>query len=162
LVWNSSDKSNVKTLCIARTSQGNVISEWDIERATQDEYYKNYFTLKEYLDKGSSNGLLDVVRCIRPLIEKNLRMRFPGQFKTNDWLGDMLSNIRKSEEQDPLSRLKPSLQELSDINEYSKQFHHDQNPDADSHPINDIELKTYVERTLNVISCVYKLRCQGE
>jgi len=156
LVWNGSDKSNIKTLCITRTGQGNVISEWDIERATQAEYYKDYFTLKEYLDEGSSEDLRAVARCIRPLIEENLRLRFPGQFKVNEWLGDMLRKIRESEERDPLSCLEPSLQELSEINEYSKHFHHDQNPDADSHSVSGTELRTYVERALNMISGVYK------
>lgn len=48
-------------------------------------------------------------------------------------------------------RLRPQLDELNDVNSYSKKYHHDQNPNARSEPIVDAELRTYVERTLALI-----------
>ena len=154
LIWEGSEKSNTKTLCIIRSGQESTISEWDIEHATRGEYFQNYFALAEYLENGPNGDLRVVARCIRPLLEGNLRLRFPGQFGRGEWLGDMLRKIREANGQDPLNSLKPFLQELSDINDYSRHFHHDQNPDADTYPIVDTELKAYVERTLEVISGV--------
>jgi hypothetical protein len=40
---------------------------------------------------------------------------------------------------------------LNEINDYAGQFHHDTNPDADSTSITPSELKTYVERALDVV-----------
>jgi hypothetical protein len=41
--------------------------------------------------------------------------------------------------------------ELGDINDYSKKYHHDQNPGEDSEHINDTELQSYSKRALNLI-----------
>ena len=141
-----------------RSGKGNIIEEWDVERETRGEYFQNYFALIEYLESGPTGDLRAVARCIRPLLEGNLRLRFPGEFPRGGWLGDMLSRVREAGENDPLYVLQPFLEELSCINDYSKDYHHDQNPDADTHPITDPELKAYVERTLRVISGVLVAR----
>ena len=154
LTWKNSKRSDTKTLRITRAGRDSIISEWDIERETQDEYSQNYFTLAKYLEEGPSGNLHDVARCIRPLLEGNLRVRFPGQFPSGKWLGEMLNSIREANEGGPLYPLKPTLPELSDINGYSKNFHHDQNPSADSHPVTDVELTAYVRRTLRILSGV--------
>jgi hypothetical protein len=73
----------------------------------------------------------------------------------------MIGKIRDAGKKEPLACLKPQLQELSDINDYSKNFHHDQNPYADSHPITDAELKAYVDRTLRVIGGVLQAGTAG-
>jgi hypothetical protein len=66
----------------------------------------------------------------------------------------MVAQIANSDERSQLARLKPHVQEIEDINDYSKQFHHSTNPDADSCPITDGELRSYVARALRVISGV--------
>jgi len=151
LVWNEVDKATRKTLCIRRENQGSTIVEWAIERETQGEYFEHYFALVEYRDHGPKGKLIDIARLIRPFLEKYLRYRFPGQFTQTEWLGDMISKIRSPKENQLLSSSKPWLNELSEINEYSMQFHHGVILDADTHLTTDQELKTYVERTLKVI-----------
>jgi hypothetical protein len=55
-----------------------------------------------------------------------------------------------------LVKMVPFLNELADINNFSKHFHHDQNPGgANTHPITDGELKPFVESTIQVISGVF-------
>lgn len=66
----------------------------------------------------------------------------------------LLSRIRDAGTGDALNPLQPLLGELTEINDYSKNYHHDQNPDADIYPISDGELKPFVDRTLDVISGV--------
>lgn len=151
LLWNEADKSILKPLCIRRKQQGSTIVEFDVERETQGEYFKHHFALEEYREYGPNGNLLNVVRCIRPLIEANLRLRFPGQFPQGEMLGKMIERIRDSDENQPLSPLKSSLNDLSAINEYTRPYHHGENSMADTHPITDQELKPYVERTLKVI-----------
>lgn len=155
MLWESSDKSDIKPLWIKRAAEeSSIISEWNIERETQGEYFKNYSALIEYLESGTTGDLRAVARCIRPLLEGNLRIRFPGQFGRNEWLGTFLEKINSANAGELLANLKSYVGELSDINDYSKHFHHDQNPNADSYPITDGELRTFVDRTLKVISGV--------
>ena len=153
LVWKDySEKSSIKTLYIKRQGDSSVISEWDIEKETQSDYFRNYFALSEYLEKGPSGNLQDIARCIRSLLEENLRMRFPGHFLQKEWLGDFIGKIRNSQKGNVLYDAKHLLLELEEINNYSKDFHHDTNSFADSQIPNDIELKGYVKRTLKLIS----------
>ena len=158
LVWDELDKATRKTLRIRRKDQGSELVEWDIERETQGEYFEHYFALEGYLEHGPKGNLREVARCIRPLIETNLRLRFPGQFPQGETLGYMIRRIRDSDEGSPLLSLKPFVDELSQINDYSKHYHHGENPMADTHPVGDPELKTYVERTLKVIGGVLILK----
>jgi hypothetical protein len=72
-------------------------------------------------------------------------------FPESEWLGDYIGRIRTAEESSPLNVIKPLLEELAEINSYSKRFHHSSNPDADKTPINEPELKNYVKRTLKII-----------
>lgn len=151
MIWDRIAKSNIKTLYIKRVNQGSEIYEWDIEKETQGEYFNNYFALAEYLESGPVGDIRAVSRCIRPLIEGNLRLKFPSKFSRTEWLGEMISKIRDCSTQDQLNCLKPLLSELDEINEYSKNYHHSQNPSAGQYPINEPELKAFVGRTLKVI-----------
>jgi wobble nucleotide-excising tRNase len=154
-IWREAQKSTLKCLRVLPTGRAIHIKEWDIEQETAGEYFQNYFALSKFLEDGSGD-LRTVARCIRPLIEGNLRLRFPGNFKEEDWLGDFINKIHRATIPDPLVVAQPSLAEIEDINSYSKRFHHGHNPnaDADSVPINPTELKTYVARTLKLIGSV--------
>jgi wobble nucleotide-excising tRNase len=156
-LWGEIDKSSLKCLCVKWKGNGSVIKEWDIEKETAGEYFQNYFALEKFLEDGSGD-LRAVARCIRPLLEGNLRLRFPGSFKESEWLGNFIPKIRNADNNDPLCVIKHLLDELEEINRYSKQYHHSpQNPNADNMPINEIELKTYVKRTLKFIGRTFNV-----
>lgn len=154
-IWSEEKQSPVKTLHIARKGQESAVEEWDIERATRDSYLRDYFCLDEYLATGTSADLGSIVRCIRPLLEANLRLRFPKSFKRDEWLGDFIKKIRDSGPKDNLGQMKPRLQNLEDINNYSKKYHHDQNPTGwATEPINDAALQAYAKRACEFMSGV--------
>jgi wobble nucleotide-excising tRNase len=152
-VWELTAAEDTKTLCIAREGRHDSrIAEWNIETETSGEYYQNYYRLEEYLEGRFTGDLRDVARCIRPLLEANLRLRFPGVFPKTGWLGTFLEMIRDAPPTSPLRSLQPCLSELSEINNYSKDFHHDRNPTgASTHPITDGELKPFVDQTILMI-----------
>jgi len=153
-IWNDEKVSAVKNLQIVRSGQASALSEWDIEAATRDAYLQNYFSLDEYIEKGSV-PTRDIARCIRPLLEGNLRLRFPKAFKRTEWLGDFIAKIHSAGSTDPLNVLKPKFNELEALNEYSKSFHHDQNlTGADSVKLDDAELQSYSKRALTFVSGV--------
>jgi wobble nucleotide-excising tRNase len=151
--WNEIDKSKCKNLQIVRSAETYKISEWDLEKETSGEYFNNYFILEKYLNEGISGQqqLRNVARCIRPLLEGYLRLRFPGKFTESEWLGDFIKKIENASDGEPLSNMKPQLVELKDINDFSKKYHHSINPNADYEAIIDAELKSFVDRTLKIV-----------
>ena len=92
------------------------------------------------------------------MLEGNLRVRFPGVFGPNHSLGDMIYEIEHAPEGSRCRELDGILNDLRDIHEYSKRYHHSQNPDADREPINDNELKVYVQRAIDVVGGIYAIR----
>lgn len=144
--------SETRTLIVERCGSASNILQWDLRKATRAPYYENYAALYDYCNSGAGGNRLAVVRCIRPLLEENLRMRFPHEFGDTDWLGNAVSNIENADLAADLSALKPHVNDLRQIKDYCKRFHHDQNPGADSEPINDTELKTYAKRALKFAS----------
>jgi len=157
-IWDAAPKDSINTLNILRSGENSIIGPWDIEQETQAEYFKNYFVLSDYLEHGpNGNRLRDVARCIRPLLEGNLRICFPGSFNRNEWLGDFIKKVREAGSADRLHVLKRWESELTQINDYSKQYHHEQNPSGfSSAPIQDSELKAFVKRTLKLIGGIYQ------
>jgi hypothetical protein len=154
-IWNEEKQRLVKTLQIAQKGQDSAVEEWDVEEATRDVYLRDYFCIDEYLATGGSTDPRGVARCIRPLLEANLRLRFPKSFEREEWLGDFIGKIRDSGPNDTLALLKPKLPELEDINNYSKKYHHDQNQSGwGTEPVNEAQLRAYAKRTLEFVSGV--------
>lgn len=158
IVWEkyTDKKTSLSLLCIKREGiSDSTIDNWDVEEETRSDYYQGYFILAEFLE-GKSNNLRSVAMCIRPLLEGNLRIRFPKDFKSNEWLGDFIGKVREATS-DPLSQMRAHLLDLESINDFSKRFHHDRDPFAQTEPINEIELESYVKRTLDIIRGVHNV-----
>ena len=155
LVWDNSldPANNAVTLCVSRKGkdQESTIIEWDIVEETKSDYHRDYFTLCEFLDNPSGD-MRAVARTIRPVLEGYYRVRFPREFPSDKWLGDFINAIRQSSGSHPLVVLQNNLSEINAVNNYSKKYHHQDNSKADSEPINDIELQTYIKQILKLIS----------
>jgi len=144
-----SKSANAKTLQMSKAGDTSVIGEWDVEAEVQGSYLKDFSTLLRFYRERKSDPRA-VARTIRPFLEGMLRNRFPGHFQRNEWLGEMIAKIRATDG-NGLRHAKADLQELEAINGYSKKYHHQQNPNADSELINDDELHGYVKRTLRLV-----------
>lgn len=141
---------NVKTLQMSRAGDSTVIGEWDVEAETQSSYMKDYSTLLKFYREREGDPR-SVARTIRPFLEGMLRAHFPGHFQANEWLGDMIRKIRNADDTSGLQHANADLDELEAINDYSKKYHHQQNANAGTEPINDDELHGYVRRTLRLV-----------
>jgi len=146
-------KSNCQVLKFCELRKSTQIVDYDIENETLNGLFKDYSVLDNFLTNGVESDIekRNVARCIRPILEGYFRVKFHGEFLPNQWLGDFLEKIDKSIDGHPLYRIKEFSSDLHEINDYSKKFHHT-SPNADSEPIYDGELKTYVQRTFQVIS----------
>lgn len=124
----------------------------DIEKESLTGVFKDLTVLHEYLLKGAANDTerRDIARCIRPVLEGIFRIKFFREIERTEWLGDILGKIRDSVSGSIFEPFKTLLPELSEINDYSKEYHHS-NPYYFETPINDEELRNYVIRTLDVL-----------
>lgn len=145
--------SRVKSLKIVCQGANNVIASHDIEKETLSGVFKDIGVLNNYILNGANNDLekREVIRCIRPIIEGILRIKFFRDIKFNEWLGDVIKKINESRDGERLFRLKSLVDEISEINDYSKGFHHSDPTSVWGEVINDEELRIYVNRTLKLI-----------
>ncbi len=150
LIWDAYPAAEVKVIQLCRTGNNTMIGEWDIEAETQSTYVKNYSTLLTFYRERTGTPV-EVARAIRPFLEGMLRSHFPGHFLPTEWLGQFLEKIRNTGPTDGLQHAQTDLSELDAINEYSRKYHHDQNPNADSEPISSDELHGFVKRTLRLV-----------
>lgn len=153
LLWDGcpATSANVKALQMSKAGDTTVIGEWDIMVETQSTYIRNVATLLNFYRERTGEPR-SVAMAIRPFLEGMLRSHFPGHFQQGEWLGDFIRKIREdSGSNSSLQHAKADLDELEAINGFSKKYHHDQNVDADSEPINEDELHGYVKRTLRLV-----------
>jgi wobble nucleotide-excising tRNase len=146
------DCTNLK---IVWRNNSSVFVNHDIELETMTGISKDMHTLRTYLSQGALNDLerREVIRCMRPVIEGIFRLKYFNLFSDKEWLGDFLKHIRENNNTSPLYRLNEYIDELSDINDYCKQYHHS-NPKYMEEPIFDEELRQFVQNTLDVLAYI--------
>lgn len=106
--------------------------------------------LAAYRDEGSGDRR-HVAQTVRPLLENYLRMKLPREFGDTEWLRTFITKIRDADDSSPLNAAKSILEEVEEINDFSKKDHHNSYSAADTEPIDDGELESYVKRTLEVV-----------
>jgi wobble nucleotide-excising tRNase len=143
-------KPDIKTLKLSKAGSSTVIGEWDIQAEVQSSYEKDFRTLNKF-DSCREGDPRAVARAIRPFLEGYLRTNFPGHCEPNESLGCLIQKINDAEQTSGLHLARTYIKELKDINNYSKKYHHDRNPNADNEPIDEQELHAYVMRTLNLV-----------
>jgi wobble nucleotide-excising tRNase len=147
------EKASTVSLKIQKKSNQSIIMLHDIEAETLGDLFKDITVLNDYMSNGVKNELekREVIRCIRPTIEGIMRIKFFKEIKHDEWLGDMIKKIREASEQDRLYRLQSFLDEIADVNDYSKEFHHCDPTEPSDNIISDEELRSYVGQTLRLI-----------
>ncbi len=145
-VWDRLEAGDRKTLQLARLGlRETVISEWDIEKATQERYRTDIRALADYYNAGEGDPR-DVINKIRPVLESHARLLYPKQFGDREMLGGMIATIRK----DAAHPLATIVDDMENLNEYTKRYHHGENPQAALEQINDGELQGFVKKTLAI------------
>ncbi len=136
---------------MARIGEENTtIVEWDIERAVQARYRADIDTLQRFFADGEGDRR-DVIQKIRPVLEAYCRNIFPTQFGEQEMMGGIITTIRNAGAAHPLSSIVDDLEEL---NIYCRRYHHGENPNAATEPVDDAELQGYVRRTLKLVGCL--------
>ncbi|MCA6369268.1 MAG: AAA family ATPase [Cytophagales bacterium] len=156
--WKNAQQVSLTSQCskVEFINNTSCIVEYNIDTETLSSVLKDSLLIKNYLTNGclSDQERRAIARSLRPALESYFHLKFFDLVSNNDWMGDFISKVRNAISTDPFFRLQSSLAELTDINDYSKTFHHRFNTACDNQPITDAELKTYCQRTLKLIQVI--------
>lgn len=139
------------TIKIEFDGNSSCFMQHDVDRESLTGIFKDLTVLHDFMAKGATSDIerREVARCIRPILEGVFRIKFFKEIQKNEWLGNVIDKIRLSDASSIYAPFKIHLPELTDINDYSKEYHHS-NPYYLETPINDQELRVYVRRTLDL------------
>ena len=155
-IYNEHYQPNeISTLQLKRKNKAEtIIDYWDIKKETQSEYLKDLNALKNFHENGIGNGeLVDIARKIRPVLEGYLRFLAPFDFEPKHWLKNLIENIRVAKPGTRLEKLKgDTFDSLTEINQFSKKYHHQDNPAGYVIPeVDEGELEAMVTQTLEFV-----------
>lgn len=150
-LWERIVPADRKSLTLARVGEDNtVIAAWDIDRALQARYRADIDTLQRFFADAEGRPR-DVTQKIRPVLEGYCRNLYPAQFGEQEQMGGIITRIRDEGHGHPLASIVDDLEEL---NVYCRRYHHAENQNAATEPIDDTELRGYVGRTLKLVGCL--------
>jgi hypothetical protein len=151
-VWEKVPASERVALNIAdHRAQGSKITYMDLEKACQGRTATDIDDLQTYLSIGTGT-LLDIIRKMRVVLEAHCLSTYPACFVAGDWLGDIVRKTREGGTTHPTQAL---YEELEQINDYTKQYHHGEDvADITPDDIDPRELTGYVRRTLKIVNAL--------
>jgi wobble nucleotide-excising tRNase len=151
LLWDRIAPADRKTLQLARIGEENTtIAEWDIEKAVQARYKADIEMLQRFFSSNEGERR-DVIQKIRPVLEGFCRTLYPTQFSEQDMMGVIIGKIRDA---GAAHQLYGIVEDLDELNQYCRRYHHSENPNAATEPIDDGELQAYVRRALKIVGCL--------
>lgn len=125
-------------------------SSVDIDKECESPFARHHRLLVEFA-RGHGGDPNVAAKAIRPLLEGYLHRRFPGLLPKGVMFGQVIDCIRSATAPNPLCHAQSLVGELTEVNDYAGQFHHDTNPDADMVTATANELTGYVNRALLVV-----------
>lgn len=130
-------------------SGGIKVMPCDLDEACRGRAASDMDDLQTYITTGAGKDR-DVVRKMRVVLETYCRATYPGAFAPDDRLGGMVEKIKKVGDQHPAWA---AVEELEQINEYSRDHHHGEDPtDGSGDLIDPAELSGFVKRTLRLVN----------
>jgi wobble nucleotide-excising tRNase len=130
-------------------SLGIKIMPCDLDEACRGRAASDTDDLQAYVTTGAGKDR-DIVRKMRIVLETYCRSTYSGSFEPDDRLGGIVEKIKKAGNQHPAWAL---MDELDQINEYSRDHHHGEDPkDGTADFIDAQELTGFVKRTLRLVN----------
>ena len=148
-VWDRLVPQAAERKCIQMARVGvrnTAISEWDIEKATQQRFTTDIKALADYYNAGEGEPR-DIVHKLRPVLETYCRNLFPSQFPDADMLAAIITKIRTHGSTHDLAGV---VDDMEAINVYTRRYHHGESPQPATEVINDTELQGFVGKTLSI------------
>jgi len=140
------------TLKIENNGETSFLAPHDINAEFLTSTQKDIEVIKQFLSSGASSDYdkREVIRCIRPVLEGVFKSKYFDLIPNNIWLGDIIDLLRKSSVDNRLKRLVAIVDDVIELNDYTKNYHH-ASGNGKSIPIDNEELKRYVTLLMKTI-----------
>lgn len=146
-VWDRLEAAERKSLTLARIDHINsTVRPWDIETEMQAPYLVQRLVLTDFHLRNEGDPR-DVVQKIRPVLETHYRRLGSGLLENADNLGTIVTKIRAA---GASHQLFPVCDKLDELNLYTCRYHHGENTNYATEPIDNAELQGYVMKTLSL------------
>lgn len=143
------EQTNMKIYNIAGSSS---IKKFNFSSEFLTSTQKDIETIKRFNNIGALTDTekRDVIRCIRPVLEGVFKSKYFDIIPNNKWLGDIIEVIKSTNERDRLYRLKSFVDDIVELNDFTKSYHHSTGNIRDL-SIDDNELKNYIKLLMETI-----------
>jgi hypothetical protein len=148
----STCQRNTTTLKITNDGTTSRLAWFDINAEFLTPTQKDLEVIRTFLHSGDSSeaGKREVIRCIRPALEGVLKTKYFEIITNNIWLGEIIELIRSSQPSSRLYKLKRIADNLIELNDYTKTFHHSSG-DNRQMMVDGTELARYVQLLMRTI-----------
>ncbi|XOV82902.1 MAG: AAA family ATPase [bacterium] len=147
LIWDTIDQSLITSVSIQTGAPGIAsLAHFDLEKATRPRYVSERMEVEDFyqLGQGEPNHIRALLRKV---LENFYRQGDPDLFSPNELLGGIIDKLRDAPE---AHRFKGALEELEEINRYTRNFHHAPVEGSVQEDTSVEELKTYCRRVINL------------
>lgn len=152
IVVSSVGRAETSTLRVSPIGKDtSTIIQCDTAALTRLTWHAQREQLQRFCNEGSASGIRadDAVQKLRPVLEAYCRIICPGLFDGMTMLGSMVSSIEAEGELHPLFGV---VEDLKDINQFSRRFHHDDG--TTTGPVDETELISFGERVLRIVGAL--------
>jgi len=136
-----------KALRLVSLGRATGLVDHDVEEHLKPEQQHRIDIIQRYLNDGQPDPR-DVAQKLRPALEGWCKIACPGEFSDDLMMGEICKRVRDA---GPTHVLHHMLDDLEELNDYAKQYHHATNDDHASVPIVEGELRGYSERLLGMM-----------
>ena len=147
LLWDKIDQSTIKCVAIQTGAPGmTTIAPYDIESETRSRHLTERMKIEEFVE-GEPHEVGYIRTRLRTVCEDFYRRGDPGLFHEAPSLEEIIRLLEDAPEDHPY---KGVIEDLRDINEYSRGEHHAEVEDDPSGESSDEELKGFCRRILDL------------
>lgn len=131
LVWDKLPHGERKALRLASVGRTTGLVPHDVEEYLRPEHQARIDAIQRYLNEGAGEPR-DVAQKLRPALESYCKLACPGEFADTLMAGEICKRVRET---GPAHMLHDVLDEIEELNDYAKHYHHASNTDCASAPI---------------------------
>ena len=147
LLWEKIDQSTIKCVAIQTGAPGmTTIAPYDIESETRPRHITERMKIEEFVE-GEPHEAAYIRSRLRTVCEDFYRRGDPGLFHEAAGLDEIIRLLENAPEDHPY---KGVIEDLQDINEYSRGEHHAEVDDDATGESSDEELKGFCRRVLQL------------
>ena len=146
LVWDNLPPAERKALKLTAVGKTTAMSEWDIDDHVRSAHQAHLDAIQRYVADGVGDPR-DIAQKLRPAVEGHCRSICPLEFPKGTTMGKIIDTIRNAGDTHPLREL---LDDLEEVNAYSKGFHHAPDSSLCVMDVNEGELQAYASRVLRM------------